>query len=525
MGSLKRKSASLGGSAASNKRPSREDTSTRGAISNGYVGRRSGGGQALPPSSSSSSSAAAAASAVDASDVATAEALCNGTSISTETGEDPHPSISAPLVSETKSNSLKDATISESEPGFPVDPQDQEADITIVLSERSHSNKLGPLTPNHAGWFSWTSIHALEQRWLPEFFNSKSKLKTPALYMEYRNLILRKYLENPDKVFTLTDISQVMEQKGGHLEPAKRIFEFLNHWGLLNSRALQHAEAEKPTAKLKSATDNQSAGKSQSSLMSKLYRFESPSAVDPSRASSAYDKVMPNVVMSESAASDAQGGMQGIPVEYHCNTCSADCSKKRFHCQKQADFDLCPDCYNEGKFSFGITSTDFILMEAVTDSSSSDGWSDQETLLLLEALEMFGDNFSEIAEHVASKTKAQCILHFIRLPIEDPFLEALEPIGQPVADSLENVACEGDAQEGNAGGEAIDRVDEEDGISVSENVHLVELVENEERDSSATNAIRAAAEAAGLFASDTYLALSECGNPVMTLVCHWQWCF
>lgn len=75
-----------------------------------------------------------------------------------------------------------------------------------------------------------------------------------------------------------------------------------------------------------------------------------------------------------------------------------------------------------------MTSTDFLRMDALTENAdvNGGGWSDQETLLLLEALELYGDNWNEIAEHVATKSKAQCILHFIRLPIEDPFLEDME---------------------------------------------------------------------------------------------------
>ena len=50
-------------------------------------------------------------------------------------------------------------------------------------------------------------------------------------------------------------------------------------------------------------------------------------------------------------------------------------------------------------------------------------WTDQETLLLLEALEMYKDDWNRVAEHVGSRTQDECILHFLRLPIEDPFLE------------------------------------------------------------------------------------------------------
>ena len=56
-------------------------------------------------------------------------------------------------------------------------------------------------------------------------------------------------------------------------------------------------------------------------------------------------------------------------------------------------------------------------------ASRSKEWSDQETLLLLEGLEMYKDDWNKVAEHVGSRTQEECILYFLRLPIEDPYLE------------------------------------------------------------------------------------------------------
>lgn len=50
-------------------------------------------------------------------------------------------------------------------------------------------------------------------------------------------------------------------------------------------------------------------------------------------------------------------------------------------------------------------------------------WTEQETLLLLEALELYKDDWNKVCEHVGSRTQDECILHFLRLPIEDPYLE------------------------------------------------------------------------------------------------------
>merc|ERR1711934_115002 len=62
-------------------------------------------------------------------------------------------------------------------------------------------------------------------------------------------------------------------------------------------------------------------------------------------------------------------------------------------------------------------------------ATASRDWTQQETLLLLEALEMYKDDWNKVCEHVGSRTQDECILHFLRLPIEDPYLEDHESAG------------------------------------------------------------------------------------------------
>ncbi len=40
-----------------------------------------------------------------------------------------------------------------------------------------------------------------------------------------------------------------------------------------------------------------------------------------------------------------------------------------------------------------------------------------------QGLEMYKDDWNKVSEHVGSRTQDECILHFLRLPIEDPYLE------------------------------------------------------------------------------------------------------
>lgn len=58
-------------------------------------------------------------------------------------------------------------------------------------------------------------------------------------------------------------------------------------------------------------------------------------------------------------------------------------------------------------------------------------------MCLSQALEVYRDDWNKVSEHVGSRTQDECILHFLRLPIEDPYLEdssaSLGPLAyQPV---------------------------------------------------------------------------------------------
>lgn len=70
-----------------------------------------------------------------------------------------------------------------------------------------------------------------------------------------------------------------------------------------------------------------------------------------------------------------------------------------------------------------MSSGDFLRLNAQHfKHASEDTWTDQETLLLLEGLEQFDDDWNLVADHVGTRSREQCILHFLQLPIEDPYL-------------------------------------------------------------------------------------------------------
>ncbi|XP_043713043.1 SWI/SNF complex subunit SWI3D [Telopea speciosissima] len=285
-----------------------------------------------------------------------------------------------------------------------------DAEFEVVRSRDANAH----VVPTHAGWFSWTKIHPLEERSMPSFFNGKSEKRTPDIYMGIRNLIMKKFHADPQTAVELKDLSELSV---GEPDARQEVMEFLDYWGLINFHPFPPSDSVMANAEVDGIVNT--------SLLEKLYRFDTVQFRSSGpRRTDVSAPVVPPHLFPETSIVDDLVRPDGTGVEYHCNSCSADCSRKRYHCQKQADFDLCSECYNDGKFDSGMSPADFILMEPAEAPGVSGGsWTDQETLLLLEALELYGENWNEIAEHVATKTKAQCILHFVQMPIEDMFFE------------------------------------------------------------------------------------------------------
>lgn len=136
-----------------------------------------------------------------------------------------------------------------------------------------------------------------------------------------------------------------------------------------------------------------------------------------------------------------ENGMKEPEKQFFCSSCGTDCTRVRYHNTKSSasapqgkaaaasKFDICPSCFLEARFPNSTQSSDYTKLENEKYSVIPDReriWSDGETLLLLEGLEMFDDDWASVAEHVGTRTREQCVLKFLQLEIEDKYLE-VEP--------------------------------------------------------------------------------------------------
>jgi len=117
-----------------------------------------------------------------------------------------------------------------------------------------------------------------------------------------------------------------------------------------------------------------------------------------------------------------------------CFSCGIDCTRVYYHNTHQdvgnsgkAKYDLCPNCYAECRMPANQQQSFYVKLEnpAYTSIPDRDApWSDTEILRLLEALERYDESWEEIAEHVGTRTKEECVVKFLQFEIEDKYLDA-----------------------------------------------------------------------------------------------------
>jgi SWI/SNF related-matrix-associated actin-dependent regulator of chromatin subfamily C len=87
------------------------------------------------------------------------------------------------------------------------------------------------ILPSYSTWFDMQTIHALEKKSLPEFFNTRNRSKTPAVYKDYRDFMINTYRLNPVEYLTVTACRRNL---AGDVCAIMRVHAFLEQWGLIN---------------------------------------------------------------------------------------------------------------------------------------------------------------------------------------------------------------------------------------------------------------------------------------------------
>lgn len=302
------------------------------------------------------------------------------------------------------------------------------------------------IIPSYSAWFNYNSIHPIERRALPEFFNSKNKSKSPEVYKGYRNFIIDTYRLNPYEYLTSTLCRRNLP---GDVCAILRIHAFLEQWGLINYQAepyMRPTPSGPPSSypihpiqydiipglkmphnesNITKANNVQTTNKSQQQTTSSSNNNNSTVALANLRNSA-------NQAAKEAKSKHTE---QNGEIAHR----DSDATEKADSTIKEEDDDD-DDEDEDGDDS----KTDRQLLSQNRNRGGRDAkWEEAEDLALLEAIEMFRDDWNKVSEHVGSRTQEECLIRFLRLPIEEPYLknhhspqtnqEHSPPTSQPVS--------------------------------------------------------------------------------------------
>ncbi|KAK5162581.1 hypothetical protein LTR04_003354 [Oleoguttula sp. CCFEE 6159] len=365
-------------------------------------------------------------------------------------------------------------------------PNEQPAQTKTAIETTARSHLIAQthaiILPSYSTWFDMHQIHELEKKALPEFFNSRNRSKTPAVYKDYRDFMVNTYRLNPSEYLTVTACRRNL---AGDVCAIMRVHVFLEQWGLINyqidpdtrpsnigppftghfritadtPRGLQpHQPAPnstvttgKPYAATERLATATPASKSDLNLEIRRNIYE-PNGKGTTPAEPKDKQANGEANDSgEKTAKSLEEGLKQPGKQYHCYTCGIDCTRVRYHNTKSAPnsaqgktgalvkYDVCPNCYMDGRFPASTRSGDYTKLENdryVTIPDRDSPWTDGETLLLLEGLELFDEDWNSVSDHVGSRTREECVLKFLQLEIEDKYLEPEPAVESSMPGSL-----------------------------------------------------------------------------------------
>lgn len=334
--------------------------------------------------------------------------------------------------------------------------QFQEKVKTYLIEQSRHV-----VIPSFAKWFDMNEIHLIEKKLFPDFFPqptaedvAPSVYKTPDTYRNMRDFMINTYRINPIEYLTVTAVRRNL---AGDVASIIRIHRFLEKWGLINYQIDPRTKPslvgpqytghfqltlDTPKGLTPFVPENVTVVKGEKPAEKPAEKADVPAVKQEEKED--FSSIPINLEVSKNIFDEAGTSKAPAAVLYFCNETSNDVSDVRYHNLKSkalAGGNLGPliiskECYDQGLFPLNFVASDFVKLDK---SVKQPEWTQQEVLLLLEGIDMYASNdgtsqslfintngqWDRIAEHVATKTREECLIKFLQLPIEDKYLHKL----------------------------------------------------------------------------------------------------
>ena len=237
-------------------------------------------------------------------------------------------------------------------------------------------NRKLPLTCRH--WFDQRYVADIERASLTTFGVSES------LYQDVRDRIINAYFMDPSRFLSVRNAREATGY--GETSVLVKIWGFLDYWGVINFYA------------------------------------------DPSSAPRFSKKLVDYPMMTRRDGED-----EGVECSTCHKLCTITCYRIKPDCAPLVPREqislarFCAACFNTGMYPSGFAKHSFEQQELMLPGSVNAEWTEEETLKLFEGIDRYGLDWDAVASMIGGgKTAAQCLLHFVQLPMSERFLPARE---------------------------------------------------------------------------------------------------
>ena len=347
-------------------------------------------------------------------------------------------------------------------------------EIPEILKAMKNNENLPIFLPSCSSWFNFDNINEIEIKSLPEFFCGKYPSKTPEVYKAYRNFIINLYRENQNTYLSATTCRRHL---AGDACAILRIHAFLEHWGIINFKVdplLKPTNMFLPksfnfknpiyidaTSLLLKDNNNNNTNKIGNNNIIIVNNINNQNNQNNSNNSNENNNSMPETRTLYPINNHPESMFRSFfnknsnMVNHQINFLTKNYRPKCDLCMNLCDLDwyitkesaiknlnnnnnnssflICENCYEKNLFPNDLKKDDFELSnifnifepnskttEKLSERIEKEKWTKEETKKLIDLIEKFGENWEEIEKHFeGKKTKADCIIHLMQLPIKE----------------------------------------------------------------------------------------------------------
>ena len=347
-------------------------------------------------------------------------------------------------------------------------------EIPEILKAMKNNENSPIFLPSCSSWFNFDNINEIEIKSLPEFFCGKYPSKTPEVYKAYRNFIINLYRENQNTYLSATTCRRHL---AGDACAILRIHAFLEHWGIINFKVdplLKPTNMFLPksfnfknpiyidaTSLLLKDNNNNNTNKIGNNNIIIVNNINNQNNQNNSNNSNENNNSIPETRTLYPINNHPESMFRSFfnknsnMVNHQINFLTKNYRPKCDLCMNLCDLDwyitkesaiknlnnnnnnssflICENCYEKNLFPNDLKKDDFELSnifnifepnskttEKLSERIEKEKWTKEETKKLIDLIEKFGENWEEIEKHFeGKKTKADCIIHLMQLPIKE----------------------------------------------------------------------------------------------------------